>query len=102
MDGTVVVKVVMPEESLPQGIEGEVISAYTVTIDFRRNQKDISGRIVTIEYDPNRNAYICLIHYGDGEKRYILHPRGAIIGDTIVSGTKVPISMGNALPLSAV
>nr|UGY86169.1 ribosomal protein L2 [Dendrocalamus farinosus]UGY86191.1 ribosomal protein L2 [Dendrocalamus farinosus] len=71
-------------------------------IDFRRNQKDISGRIVTIEYDPNRNAYICLIHYGDGEKRYILHPRGAIIGDTIVSGTKVPISMGNALPLSAV
>lgn len=71
-------------------------------IDFRRNEKDISGRIVTIEYDPNRNACICLIHYGDGEKRYILHPRGAIIGDTIVSGTEVPISMGNALPLSAV
>nr|YP_010953143.1 ribosomal protein L2 [Amorphophallus yunnanensis]YP_010953161.1 ribosomal protein L2 [Amorphophallus yunnanensis]WMQ76052.1 ribosomal protein L2 [Amorphophallus yunnanensis]WMQ76070.1 ribosomal protein L2 [Amorphophallus yunnanensis] len=71
-------------------------------IDFRRNEKDIYGRIVTIEYDPNRNAYICLIHYGDGEKRYILHPRGAIIGDTIVSGTKVPISisMGNALPLT--
>ncbi|KAF3496553.1 hypothetical protein DY000_02053279 [Brassica cretica] len=44
-------------------------------IDFRRNTKDIYGRIVTIEYDPNRNAYICLIHYGDGEKRYILHPR---------------------------
>nr|YP_009423951.1 ribosomal protein L2 [Cinnamomum micranthum]ANF99741.1 ribosomal protein L2 [Cinnamomum micranthum]QOU10470.1 ribosomal protein L2 [Cinnamomum micranthum] len=69
-------------------------------IDFRRNEKDISARIVSIEYDPNRNAYICLIHYGDGEKRYILHPRGAIIGDTIVSGTEVPISMGNALPLS--
>nr|YP_009467106.1 50S ribosomal protein L2 [Schisandra sphenanthera]YP_010319723.1 ribosomal protein L2 [Schisandra repanda]ANP25644.1 ribosomal protein L2 [Schisandra chinensis]AXR89279.1 ribosomal protein L2 [Schisandra henryi]QCS25124.1 50S ribosomal protein L2 [Kadsura longipedunculata]ARB02653.1 50S ribosomal protein L2 [Schisandra sphenanthera]AXR89361.1 ribosomal protein L2 [Schisandra henryi] len=69
-------------------------------IDFRRNEKDISGRIVTIEYDPNRNAYICLIHYGDGEKRYILHPRGARIGDTIVSGTEVPISMGNALPLT--
>ncbi|PUZ46315.1 hypothetical protein GQ55_7G056900 [Panicum hallii var. hallii] len=51
-------------------------------IDFRWNQKDISGRI-----------------YRDGEKKYILHPRGAIIGDTIVSGTKVPISMGNALPL---
>nr|YP_009407236.1 ribosomal protein L2 [Viscum coloratum]YP_009862106.1 ribosomal protein L2 [Viscum ovalifolium]ASA46182.1 ribosomal protein L2 [Viscum coloratum]QKV09931.1 ribosomal protein L2 [Viscum ovalifolium] len=68
-------------------------------IDFRRNEKDIFGRIVTIEYDPNRNAYICLIHYGDGEKRYILHPRGAIIGDTIVSGTEVPIKMGNALPL---
>ncbi|KAL2248773.1 UNVERIFIED_CONTAM: 50S ribosomal protein L2, chloroplastic [Sesamum indicum] len=70
-------------------------------IDFRRNEKDIYGRIVTIEHDPNRNAYICLIHYGDGEKRYILHPRGAIIGDTIVSGTEVPIKMGNALPLSA-
>nr|QQL04793.1 ribosomal protein L2 [Alhagi sparsifolia] len=68
-------------------------------IDFRRNEKDIYGRIVTIEYDPNRNAYICLIHYGDGEKRYILHPRGAIIGDTIVYGTEVPIKMGNALPL---
>nr|UEC44819.1 ribosomal protein L2 [Salix myrsinifolia] len=67
-------------------------------IDFRRNEKDIYGRIVTIEYDPNRNAYICLIHYGDGEKRYILHPRGAIIGDTIISGTEVPIKMGNALP----
>nr|QGU84196.1 ribosomal protein L2 [Abatia parviflora]QGU84219.1 ribosomal protein L2 [Abatia parviflora] len=71
-------------------------------IDFRRNAKYIYGRIVTIEYDPNRNAYICLIHYGDGEKRYILHPRGAIIGDTIISGTEVPIKMGNALPLSEV
>nr|YP_010475713.1 ribosomal protein L2 [Corydalis stricta]UVH70000.1 ribosomal protein L2 [Corydalis stricta] len=70
-------------------------------IDFRRNEKDISGRIVTIEYDPNRNAHICLIHYGDGEKKFILHPRGARIGDTIVSGTKGPISMGNALPLTA-
>nr|YP_010214120.1 ribosomal protein L2 [Cecarria obtusifolia]UBN07846.1 ribosomal protein L2 [Cecarria obtusifolia] len=69
-------------------------------IDFRRNEKDIYGRIVTIEYDPNRNAYICLIHYGDGEKRYILHPRGVIIGETIVSGTEVPIKMGNALPLT--
>nr|URP31519.1 ribosomal protein L2 [Chrysanthemum x morifolium] len=69
-------------------------------IDFRRNENDIYGRIVTIEYDPNRNAYICLIHYRDGEKRYILHPRGAIIGDTIVSGTEVPIKMGNALPLT--
>nr|YP_010248948.1 ribosomal protein L2 [Ruellia brittoniana]QTT58248.1 ribosomal protein L2 [Ruellia brittoniana] len=71
-------------------------------IDFRRNEQDIYGRIVTIEYDPNRNACICLIHYGDGEKRYILHPRGALIGDTIVSGTEVPIKMGNALPLSGV
>ncbi|GMQ11767.1 hypothetical protein CsSME_00054271 [Camellia sinensis var. sinensis] len=102
MDSIVVVKVVMPEESLPQGIEGEVISVYTVKSIFDGMKKNIYGRIITIEYDPNRNAYICLIHYGDGEKRYILHPRGAIIGDTIVSGTEVPIKMGNALPLSAV
>nr|YP_003934090.1 ribosomal protein L2 [Geranium palmatum]YP_009250240.1 ribosomal protein L2 [Geranium maderense]ACH47420.1 ribosomal protein L2 [Geranium palmatum]ADJ66389.1 ribosomal protein L2 [Geranium palmatum]AMY96068.1 ribosomal protein L2 [Geranium maderense] len=71
-------------------------------IDFRRNVYGIYGRIVTIEYDPNRNASICLIHYGDGEKRYILHPRGAKIGDTIVSGTRVPIKMGNALPLTRI
>nr|YP_010273577.1 50S ribosomal protein L2 [Cuscuta japonica]UKO31985.1 50S ribosomal protein L2 [Cuscuta japonica]ULQ63880.1 ribosomal protein L2 [Cuscuta japonica]UNB15536.1 ribosomal protein L2 [Cuscuta japonica]WCF05625.1 ribosomal protein L2 [Cuscuta japonica] len=71
-------------------------------IDFRRNKKNIDGRIVTIEYDPNRNAHICLIHYRNGEKRYILHPRGAIIGDTIVSGTEVSIKIkiGNALPLT--
>nr|YP_002456499.1 ribosomal protein L2 [Trifolium subterraneum]ACF20580.1 ribosomal protein L2 [Trifolium subterraneum] len=69
-------------------------------IDFRRNEKDIYGRIVTIEYDPNRNARICLIHYGDGEKGYILHPRGSRIGDTVVYGTEVPIKMGNALPLT--
>ncbi|KAI5311895.1 hypothetical protein L3X38_041068 [Prunus dulcis] len=71
-------------------------------IDFRRNEKDIYGRIITIKYDPNRNAYICLMHYRDGKKRYILHPRGAIIEDTIVSGREVPIKMGNALPLSAI
>ncbi|KAK9740445.1 hypothetical protein RND81_03G035700 [Saponaria officinalis] len=65
-----------------------------------RGGRHIYGRIVTTKYDPNRNAYICLIHYGDGEKRYILHPRGAIIGDTIVSGTEVPIKMGNALTLT--
>nr|YP_008965599.1 ribosomal protein L2 [Phelipanche purpurea]CDH98347.1 ribosomal protein L2 [Phelipanche purpurea] len=69
-------------------------------IDFQRNKKDIYGKIVTIEYDPNRNAHICLIHYVDGDKRYILHPKGAIIGDTIVvSSTRVLIKIGNALPL---
>nr|YP_009121255.1 ribosomal protein L2 [Epipogium roseum]AII40865.1 ribosomal protein L2 [Epipogium roseum] len=69
-------------------------------IDFRRNYNCISGRIVTIEHDPNRNSYICLIHYMDGEKRYILHPRGSIIGDNVVSGAEVTISIGNALPLT--
>ncbi|KAG8489457.1 hypothetical protein CXB51_017816 [Gossypium anomalum] len=74
-------------------------------INFRRNEKDIYGRIVTIEYDPNRNAYICLIHYGDDEKRYILHPRGAIIGDTIVSGTaihNIEITLGRGGQLTRV
>nr|YP_009413588.1 ribosomal protein L2 [Hemitomes congestum]ASN78916.1 ribosomal protein L2 [Hemitomes congestum] len=68
-------------------------------IDFRRNEKDIYGKIITREYDPNRNAFICLIHYGDGEKRYILYAKGTEIGNTIVSGTRVPIKIGNALPL---
>ncbi|KAG5540148.1 hypothetical protein RHGRI_020396 [Rhododendron griersonianum] len=52
-------------------------------IDFRRNEKNIYGKIITREYDPNRNASICLIHYGDGEKRYILHVKGTEIGNTI-------------------
>nr|YP_010273734.1 50S ribosomal protein L2 [Dinetus racemosus]UKO32142.1 50S ribosomal protein L2 [Dinetus racemosus] len=71
-------------------------------IDFRRNQKDIYGRIVTIEYDPNRNAYISLIHYENGEKRYILQPEKALIGDAIVSGTEVAIKTGNTLPLTEI
>nr|AVY52527.1 ribosomal protein L2 [Chimaphila japonica] len=69
-------------------------------IDFLRNEKNIYGKIVTREYDPNRNAFICLIHYGDGKKRYILHAKGTKIGNTIVSGTRVPIKIGNALPLT--
>nr|ANQ38700.1 ribosomal protein L2 [Cynomorium coccineum]ANQ38701.1 ribosomal protein L2 [Cynomorium coccineum] len=69
-------------------------------IDFKRNKIYIYGRITTIEYDPNRNAYICLIHYGDGEKRYMLHTRGILIGDIIISGTEASIQIGNALPLT--
>nr|YP_010045283.1 ribosomal protein L2 [Mnium marginatum]QPF96891.1 ribosomal protein L2 [Mnium marginatum] len=69
-------------------------------IDFRRNKKNISGKITTIEYDPNRTANICLIHYEDGEKKYILHPRGIEIGDTVVSSNEAPILIGNALPLT--
>lgn len=71
-------------------------------IDFKRDKYGMLGRIVSIEYDPNRNARICLISYQDGEKRYILHPRGISIGDQILSDTNAPISPGNALPLSAV
>lgn len=69
-------------------------------IDFRRNKKEILGKISTIEYDPNRSANICLVHYEDGEKRYILHPRGIKIGDTIISSNEAPILIGNALPLT--
>nr|YP_010004133.1 ribosomal protein L2 [Myurella julacea]QNR01254.1 ribosomal protein L2 [Myurella julacea] len=69
-------------------------------IDFRRNKKNILGKITTIEYDPNRTANICLVYYEDGEKRYILHPRGIKIGDTIISSNEAPILIGNALPLT--
>jgi large subunit ribosomal protein L2 len=68
-------------------------------IDFRRSKDGVPGRIAHIEYDPNRSARIALIHYADGEKRYILHPRGLGVGDTIVSGPGSEIRVGNALPL---
>jgi large subunit ribosomal protein L2 len=71
-------------------------------IDFKRNKIGVEGIIKTIEYDPNRNARICLINYNDGDKRYILYPRGVTIGSQIVSGPDAPILSGNALPLSAV
>jgi large subunit ribosomal protein L2 len=55
-----------------------------------------------VEYDPNRNAYICLINYIDGEKKYVLHARGMEVGNIITSGPEASISNGNALPLSAI
>jgi large subunit ribosomal protein L2 len=68
-------------------------------IDFKRNKHDIEGKVVSIEYDPNRNANISLINYADGEKRYILHPETLKVGDTVCSGKNFPIKIGNALPL---
>jgi large subunit ribosomal protein L2 len=68
-------------------------------IDFKRKKREIPGQVFSIEYDPNRNARIALIHYRDGEKKYILHPRGLSVGTTIVSGVQAPIQVGNALPL---
>ena len=68
-------------------------------IDFKRNKHDIEGKVVSIEYDPNRNANISLINYADGEKRYILHPEALKVGDTVCSGKNFPIQIGNALPL---
>src|SRR5690625_782317 len=71
-------------------------------IDFKRNKDGIPGRVATIEYDPNRSANIALIHYADGEKRYILAPKGIEVGQTIESGAEVDIKLGNALPLEAI
>ncbi len=71
-------------------------------IDFKREKDGIPGRVATIEYDPNRSARIALIHYVDGEKRYILAPVGLKVGDMIHSGPEADIKPGNALPLSAI
>ena len=68
-------------------------------IDFKRNKFGVSGRVTTIEYDPNRNARISLVIYADGEKRYIISPEGLNVGDTIVSGENAEIRVGNTLPL---
>jgi len=71
-------------------------------IDFKRDKHNIPGLIKTIEYDPNRNARICLVQYADGEKRYILAPLGIKVGDKVMSGPLAEINNGNALPLKAI
>ena len=68
-------------------------------IDFQRDKDDIEAKVERLEYDPNRTAYIALVCYRDGEKRYIIAPRGLSAGDTIVSGQSVPVSVGNTMPL---
>ena len=69
------------------------------TIDFKRNKDGVPGKVFSIEYDPNRTANIALLHYADGEKRYILAPVGLNVGDTLFSGTNDDIRPGNTLPL---
>ena len=68
-------------------------------IDFRRDKTGVPGKVVSIEYDPNRSARIALINYADGDKRYILQPEGLKIGDSVVAGPEADIKVGNALPL---
>jgi large subunit ribosomal protein L2 len=68
-------------------------------IDFRRDKWGIPAKVAAIEYDPNRTAFIALLHYADGEKRYILAPLGLKVGDIVQSGPGAPIRVGNALPL---
>src|SRR6202040_2022869 len=68
-------------------------------IDFKRDKSGVPGKVATIEYDPNRSARIALVHYADGEKRYILQPVGLKVGSTVTSGPDADILVGNALPL---
>jgi large subunit ribosomal protein L2 len=68
-------------------------------IDFQRNKRGIIAKVFSVEYDPNRNARIALLHYSDGEKRYILHPRGLMVGDSVIADFEAPIKAGNALPI---
>ncbi|HNR14038.1 MAG TPA: 50S ribosomal protein L2 [Thermodesulfobacteriota bacterium] len=104
-----------PEKSLVQGLTktggrncyGRVTSRHNGgghkrrfrIIDLRRDKLDVPAKVAGIEYDPNRTSRIALLHYRDGEKRYILAPVGLKIGDTVVAGPNAPIQPGNALPL---
>ena len=107
-----------PEKSLTEGLTkkagrnnhgrvtsrrrgGGVKRLYRI-IDFKRNKLDIPATVAHIEYDPNRTARIALLHYADGEKRYILAPLGVKQGDVIVSGQKADIKPGNALPMARI
>jgi len=71
-------------------------------IDFKRNKYDVPAKVIGIEYDPNRTVSIALLLYQDGERRYILSPQGLKVGDTVVSGKKAEVKIGNALPLGKI
>jgi large subunit ribosomal protein L2 len=71
-------------------------------IDFKRDKDNIPAKIATVEYDPNRNCFISLLHYADGEKRYILSPLGIKVGDSVESGAECEPKVGNAMPLGAI
>src|SRR5918997_4040886 len=107
-----------PEKSLTEGLRksggrnsngrktsrhrgGGAKRAYRI-IDFKRRKDGVPGRVASIEYDPNRSAYIALVHYLDGEKAYILAPARLRVGATVESGPDADIKPGNALPLQAI
>ncbi len=71
-------------------------------IDFKRNKDGVPAKVASIEYDPNRNCFISLLHYADGEKRYILSPAGIKVGEMVESGASVEPKTGNAMPLAAI
>ena len=68
-------------------------------IDFRRDKMGVAAKVISVEYDPNRNARIALLRYEDGDKRYIIHPRNLSVGEVVISDLNAPILVGNALPL---
>ncbi|MCK5376710.1 MAG: 50S ribosomal protein L2 [Acidobacteria bacterium] len=104
-----------PEKKLTEGIkrssgrnnEGHITSRHRGRghkrryriIDFRRNKFDVPAKVATIEHDPNRSAFIALLHYADGEKRYILAPAGLKVGDAVIAGKKVDVRPANAMPI---
>lgn len=71
-------------------------------IDFKRRKFDVPGKVLTLEYDPNRSSHIALVKYADGEKRYIIAPQGLTVGQEIIAGAGVDIKIGNALPLASI
>lgn len=71
-------------------------------IDFKRNRLGVEAKVFSIEYDPNRNCRISLLHYLDGHKAYVLHIQGVCVGDYLVSDFEAPIKVGNSLPLSKI
>lgn len=71
-------------------------------IEFNRNKHNVEAKVAAIEYDPNRNARIALLYYKDGDKRYILYPNNLNVGDTVISGSKIPFSIGNTMPLKEI
>src|SRR5919206_3476625 len=71
-------------------------------IDFKRQKDGVPARVAAIEYDPNRSAYIALLHYADGEKRYILAPNRLRVGATVMSGPTADIQVGNSLPIRSI
>jgi large subunit ribosomal protein L2 len=71
-------------------------------IDFKRTKHDVPARVAAIEYDPNRSARIALLHYADGEKRYIIAPKGLEVGAQVISGGSAPFNVGNAMPLERI
>ncbi|MFQ6616005.1 MAG: 50S ribosomal protein L2 [Fidelibacterota bacterium] len=71
-------------------------------VDFKRDKQDIPARVASIQYDPNRSARLALLHYDDGEKRYIIAPDGLKVGDKVISGENAPLKTGNTLPLKKI